>query len=169
MQACFIGHRNVEKTERLISILTKTVDTLVKKGVTTFFFGSKSDFDDLAWQVVTRLQEQYSFIKRVYVRSSFMQINNSYTDYLLEYYEETYFPLQLEKAGKFSYVERNYEMIDKSDFCVFYYNPNYTPQVKKPNKMLTHSKARSGTKIAYEYATKRKKEIINLFNEVYTN
>ena len=31
-------------------------------------------------------------------------------------------------AGKASYVERNYEMIDDSDFCVFYYNEAYLPQ-----------------------------------------
>ena len=28
-------------------------------------------------------------------------------------------------AGKASYIERNQEMIDDSDFCVFYYNETY--------------------------------------------
>lgn len=165
MQACFIGHRNVEKTEYLVSALTKTIDTLINKGVTTFLFGSKSNFDEIAWQLVTKLKEKHPFIKRVFVRSSFMQIDNSYKEYLLEYYEETYFPLKIENARKLSYVERNYEMIDKSDFCIFYYNPNYVPPIRNLNKMLSPQISKSGTKIAYEYAIKKKKEIINLYKQ----
>lgn len=45
MQACFIGHRNLEPTEKLESSLLDTVIMLIKMGVTTFMFGSKSDFD----------------------------------------------------------------------------------------------------------------------------
>lgn len=56
--------------------------------------------------------------------------------YLLESYEETYFSPKLEKAGKYSYVERNYEMIDSSTYCVFYYNENYVPPLsRQPNTM----------------------------------
>ena len=74
-------------------------------------------------------------------------------EYLLGFYEETYFPQKIEKAGKYSYVERNYEMIDESAYCVFYYDKNYLPPTK----------TNSGTKIAYEYALRKKKTVINLF------
>ncbi len=57
-------------------------------------------------------------------------------------------------AGRASYVERNQAMINDSDFCIFYYNKNYIPKTK----------TKSGTKIAYEYALRKKKNIINLFN-----
>ena len=56
-------------------------------------------------------------------------------------------------AGRASYVERNQAMINDSDFCVFFYNKNYVPTTK----------TNSGTKIAYEYAIKKKKNVINLF------
>lgn len=168
MQVCFIGHRTIEKSEELIASLKETIVTLINKGATTFLFGSKSEFDCLSWEVVTELKEKYSFIKRVYVRSSYQYINKSYEEYLLEFYEETYFPPKLENAGKYSYIERNHEMIDRSTYCVFYYNENYIAPLKRQRKhnMLLPSRRNSGTKIAYKYATKQKKEIINLYKAV---
>lgn len=127
---------------------------LIKKGATKFLFGSKSEFDKLSWEVVTDLKKEFPFIKRVYVRSAFQHIDNSYKKYLLVSYEETYFPLKIEKAGKYSYVERNFEMIDNSNVCIFYFNKNYIP---------TPSNRKSGTKIAFAYAQKKKKQIINLY------
>ena len=165
MQACFIGHRVIQKSEVLISSLKQIILDLIHKGVTTFIFGSMSEFDDLSWEIVTVLKETYPFIKRVYVRSTYQYLDKSYEKYLLESYEETYFPPKLKKAGEFSYVERNYEMIDNSTYCVFYYNENYVVPLRqqlKHNVLLT-SKRNSGTKIAYNYALKRSKIIINLF------
>lgn len=153
MQVCFIGHRTIEKTEDTIASLRKTVVTLIKIGATTFLFGSMSEFDNLAWKVVTELKKEYPCIKRVYVRSAYQYVDEFYENYLLESYEETYFPKKIENAGRYSYVERNYEMIDRSTYCVFYYNENYIPP----------SKRNSGTKIAYKYALKKKKEIFNLY------
>ena len=166
MQVCFIGHRKIKINEKLISSLKDIVIKLINKGATTFLFGSMSEFDNLALQVVTELKNSYPFIKRVYVRSAFQHITEFYKQYLLEFYDETYFPEKLKNAGKYSYVERNYEIINKSTYCVFYYNKNYIPPIKKQlkNDMLPETKRNSGTKIAYEYAIKKKKEIINLYN-----
>ena len=51
------------------------------------------------------------------------------------------------------FIRRNKFMIDKSDFCIFYFDDNYIPKTK----------TRSGTGIAYEYAIKKGKEIVNVF------
>ncbi len=164
MKVCFIGHRTIKKTEDCIFALKETVVSLINKGATIFLFGSMSDFDYLAWKVVTEIKEKYPYIKRVYVRSHFQKIDKSYEQYLLKFYEETYFPKKIEKAGKGSYVERNYEMIDNSSFCVFYYNKNYVPTLKpQVNNKLSKAGRKSGTKIAYEYAQRNKKIIINLY------
>ncbi len=48
-------------------------------------------------------------------------------------------------AGKYVYVERNYEMVDKSKYCIIYYIGN---------------REKSGTALALEYARKKKREII---------
>ncbi len=166
MQVCFIGHRSIQKSEELISSLKKTVIGLINNGANTFLFGNMSEFDDLSWEIVTLLKITYPFIKRVYVRSNYQYIDKTYEKYLLESYEETYFPKKLENAGKFSYVERNYEMIDNSTYCVFYYNKNYEPPLAISNKqkIVLKSRRNSGTKIAYNYAVKKNKIIINLYN-----
>ncbi|MBE5746815.1 MAG: hypothetical protein E7352_01420 [Clostridiales bacterium] len=167
MQCCFIGHRVVEKKEELLPSLRESVLTLIHIGVTTFLFGGRGEFDALSWKMVTELQKEYPFIKRVYVRSAYQYIDKAYEEYLLESYEETYFPSKLERAGKYSYVERNYEMIENSTYCVFYYNENYVVPLRQDGKNNLHLQARrnSGARIAYQYAVKRKKTIINLYKQ----
>ncbi len=65
-------------------------------------------------------------------------------------------------AGKSSYIERNYQMIDSSSFCIFYYNKNYIPSIINNNSKIIRS-SKSGTKLAYQYAFRNNKNIINLY------
>ena len=154
----------MQKTEELVSLLKATVIELIEKGVKTFLFGSKSEFDELAWEVVTELKVKYPFIKRVYVRAAFQHVDEFYVKYLLKLYEETYFPPKIENAGKFSYVERNFEMIDNSAYCVFYYDESYVPKEEtKKRDILRPTRSKSGTRVAYNYAIKNNKKIINVF------
>ena len=146
---CFIGHRRVEDTAEWRRYLDKTIERMiVEEGVDTFLFGSKSRFNSLCYEAVTRIKEKYPHIKRVYVRAEFPYINEEYCAYLSQRYEKTYFPERLLGAGRGVYVERNREMIDNSRFCVFYYRENGVPQHRH-----------SGTEIALSYAVKRKKQI----------
>ena len=62
MKVCFVGHRKIESTEQLRKALYDTTLMLIDKGATTFLFGSKSEFDNLAWEVVSKLQNQYPYI-----------------------------------------------------------------------------------------------------------
>jgi len=163
MVVCFIGHRTVNNAEEIKFKLRETVLMLIEKGADTFLFGSKSEFNSLCWECVTELKTEYPHLKRVYVRAAYPVISASYKEYLLEGYEETYFPQKIEKAGRSAYVERNFEMIDKSDICVFYYDEDYVPPQKPPKSRFDISrKTNSGTKTAYNYALSKKKEIINL-------
>lgn len=163
MKACFIGHRKVEITDQLKDLLHCTLVSLINAGVNTFLFGSKSQFDDLSWEVVTELKSRYPFIKRVYVRSSFQYIDKPYEEYLLKFFEQTYYPSTIKNAGKYSYLERNMFMIDNSDYCIFYYDSNYIPLLQPSKQNALHEAKRSGTKLAFEYARKKHKNIINLF------
>ncbi|MBR6523759.1 MAG: hypothetical protein IKT39_04030 [Clostridia bacterium] len=62
-------------------------------------------------------------------------------------------------------MERNQEMINKSKFCVVYYDENYLPPWRKNSRRdLFDYQPKSGTKVAYEYAVKKKKHIINTLN-----
>lgn len=149
---CFIGHRTIVETEALKARLYTCVEKMITElGIDTFLFGSKSHFNDLCLEVVSDLKEKYSHIQRVYVRAEFPDIDELYETYLLERYEETYYPKNIVGAGKSVYVERNAEMIDKSRFCIVYYDEKNLPTTRK-----------SGAKIAFEYAVKQGKHIVKL-------
>ena len=161
---CFFGHRKVPNAVEIKNKVYKEVENLIaKKDVCIFLFGSKSEFDDLCHEVVTELKGKYPHIKRVYVRSAFQHIPDWYEESLLKHYEDTYFPEHMENAGRASYVERNQEMINKSDFCVVYYDENYAPPRRRNSKRdLIDYQPKSGAKVAYDLAVKKKKEIINI-------
>lgn len=149
---CFFGHRTINETEELKAKLYKTIENLVvNENVDTFLFGSKSRFDSLCLELVTKLKEKYPHIKRIYVRAEFPVISDNYKDYLLESYEDTYYPEKIIDSGRGAYVERNFEMINQSRFCLVYYDESYAP-----------SKRKSGTKIALAYAIKHQKTILLL-------
>ena len=146
---CFLGHRKIVETEELKKRLCKTIERLIiKEGVTTFLFGSRSRFDDLCYELVTKIKEKYPHINRIYVRAEYPFINDSYRAELLKYCEDTFFPEKALGAGRSVYVERNQEMIRQSHFCVIYYDDAVTISRK------------SGTKIALKYARSQKKNCI---------
>ncbi len=149
---CFFGHRTIRETGELKERLYQIVENLIiQHRVDTFLFGSKSRFNDLCREVVTEMKQTYPHIKRVYVRAEFPIVHDDYKSYLLTFYEDTYYPTHIHKAGKAVYIERNYEMIRNSRFCVVYYDETVAPTTRV-----------SGTKIALDYAIKQKKEILLL-------
>ena len=146
---CFFGHREINETEELKSKLIEIIEKLiVDEKVDTFLFGSKSQFNSLCLELVTEIKEKYPHIKRIYVRAEYPDINEHYIKYLLESYEETYYPEHIRSSGRAAYVERNYEMINKSKFCIVYYDEPNAPTTRK-----------SGTKIALDYAITKGKKI----------
>ncbi len=149
---CFFGHRKIKETEELKTKLMKIIEKLiVEESVDTFLFGSKSRFNSLCLELVTEIKEKYPHIKRIYVRAEYPYIGEHYKNYLLERYEDTYYPEKILNSGRACYVERNYEMIDESRICVVYYDKQNAPTTRK-----------SGTKIALDYAMKRRKKIISV-------
>ena len=147
---CFFGHRRINETAELKAKLIEIIKKLiVDEKVDTFLFGSKSRFNSLCLEAVTEIKEKYPHIKRVYVRAEYPHISEQYKNYLLESYEDTYYPEKIMNSGRAAYVERNYEMIDNSQFCIVYYNEQDAPTSRK-----------SGTGIALDYAIKQCKKII---------
>lgn len=147
---CFFGHRTINETEELRTQLKAAIERLITdEGVDTFLFGSKSRFDSLCLELVSGLKEKYPHIKRVYVRAEFPVITDRYKAYLLGMYEDTYYPEKILGAGKGVYVERNYEMIDRSRFCIVYYDEACAPTTRK-----------SGTKIALDYAIRQNRSLV---------
>ncbi|MEE0928270.1 MAG: hypothetical protein UIG59_03675 [Acutalibacteraceae bacterium] len=151
---CFLGHRVIKETEKLKTGLMEVIEKLITdEGVDTFLFGSKSRFNSLCLELVTKLKQKHPHIKRVYVRAEFPIIDDDYKAYLLRSYEETYYPKKILNAGRAAYIERNFAMIDKSHFCIVYFEEGELPVNRK-----------SGTKTALDYAIKRDKEVILFSN-----
>ena len=130
---------------------------ITEKSVDKFLFGSKSNFDDFCQEVVKELREEYPHIKRVYVRMYYPELGEPYIGYILRHFEDTYMPERIENAGVARYVERNQEMINASDYCIFYYDENYQPPRRKYSKRAVGAyQPKSGTKVAFDYANQRK-------------
>jgi len=143
---CFFGHRTIIDTPILRERIATTIEHLiVSKHVDTFLFGSKSQFNSLCYELVTQIKERHPHIRRIYVRAEFPHIDTLYTQYLSERYEDTYFPARLARAGKVVYVERNREMIDRSSYCLVYWQADHA--------------RRSGTKLALRYANQKKRTL----------
>ena len=66
MKVCFIGHKAIEKTQELISLLKETALSLIEKGAKTFLFGSKSEFDKLSWEIITEIKKEFPFFCSIY-------------------------------------------------------------------------------------------------------
>ena len=147
---CFFGHRTINETDELRTKITEAVEGLITdENVDTFLFGSKSEFDSLCLELVTALKEKYPHVKRIYVRAEYPFISDDYRFRLLRYYDETYYPEKLHGAGHAAYVERNYEMINNSKYCIVYYDEQKAPAISK-----------SGTKIALAYADRKGRKVI---------
>lgn len=152
---CIIGHREIEVTAELQTELKLQLISLIKnEDVKVFYFGSRSEFCKLCYNTITHLKNEYVNIKRVYVRAEYANVGESYENYLNKFYEESFYYDENLKTGRLSYIKRNEFMINVSDFCLFYYNKSYTPS----------SKTKSGTAIAYNYAVKKNKRIINFYH-----
>lgn len=162
----FIGHRKIEQTDKLEQKIKEIVEKLiVENNVSLFLFGSRSAFDDLCYKVVSNLKEKYPHIHRVNVRSNYEFLDGVYLELTLRHFEDSIYPKDCSGAGKVSYIKRNQAMIDASDYCIFYFNENYLPPMKKESKYDIHPvQPKSGTALAFKYAKQKKKVIFNVFN-----
>ena len=140
-----------------------------EKGVDTFLFGDKSDFNYFCLNIVNELQNKFPYVKRISVRTSYPNLGQAYLGYILRDFEDTYVPKGVENAGVASYVERNQAMINASDYCIFYYNLDYLPAKRQYSKRsVGEYQPKSGTALAFQYATKKKRggkdlTIINVY------
>ena len=184
-KCCFIGHRKVEKAEDLVKRLDDCLQKLIDEGVRIFLFGSRSEFDTLCHERVTKFKEKYPEIQRIaYTCKSEYACkseekeeleralkNITKRETILKDYEGEEQSERLLRAGKASYVERNEDMINASEYCVFYYNPNYLPPKRKQSKSsVSEYQPPSGTALAYEFACKKQDlKIVNLFDFAIKN
>lgn len=175
---CFIGHRIVKDKNSTIKIVTEVANKLISHGIYNYIFGSNSDFDQICYNVITKLKQKYPNIIRIkFLCFGETPIDNTKKEMLekflngkienticLNVYDKYIKTDTNNKYGKLSYIKRNNAMIDNSNICIFYYNQNYLPDKIHTHNNMIIKQPKSGTKIAYEYAISKHKNIINVFN-----
>ncbi len=175
----FFGHRNIAVTDQLVEKVKTCIEFLIAhRQVTTFLFGSRSEFNTLCHGIVSDIKRCYPSVKRVaytcksegcFLESERQKWESIFSRFLgqkqdiLTVDEEFEFAGKY-KAGKASYIERNRAMIDDSQYCIFYYDKNYRPQGGY-NSLGEAYQTNSGTALAYKYAQSKNKKIINLLEK----
>jgi len=145
--SCF-GHKEIEITEKLTKELKSFIEWLITfRKFDVFYFGGLGSFDNLCHKMVSELKLKYPYIKRVYCVPNEGWLNLlKRPSYIKndEYEEFIYLSLDFNWWYQRIYY-RNVEMINKSDFVIFYVKNNEN----------------SGAYKALQYAEKQKKEFIN--------
>ena len=165
MKACsFFGHRDTPQTEELKQKVRETVERLiVEERVDTFLFGSRSNFDELCYIVVTELKEKYPHIQRIaYLckhesgclagegKDEQRRIKElAGRDVYVREFEDIKKSDRVNSAGRAAYVERNYWMINDSDFVVVHLEEG-------------RNDGKSGSRLAYKYSLRQKKSMLTV-------
>lgn len=160
---CIIGHRkiidNIEKIKTLIE--QQFINLIEKENVKIFNLGYYGEFNDLCYNVLNSLKIKYQ------IKTVLFSLNNEFAftfdeaEQYLSKYKNKKFPYKIfdeikylnnidETKFKYACVLRNKNLIDESDYCLFYNKENY---------VLSNNR-NSGTKIAFDYAKKQNKNII---------
>ena len=175
----FFGHRKINITkeqEQKLKVIIE--DLIINNNVTNFLFGSKSEFDSLCHSIVSELKQKHPNIKRIKYtcksESCLLENEKGKWENILSKlekqkitlcaYEKEFEHKTKYSSGKASYIERNFAMIDNSDYCIFYYDENYKPPTRKHKKSDAFKyQPNSGTSLSFYYAKQKNKFIINIF------
>lgn len=143
---CFFGHKNIYGYENLFDLIVSKIEALiVSENVNQFLFGGYGRFDSLCHNAVDNLKSMYPHIKTIYVHAYLPYKKTEYDDLFFGSYDETLYPSIEEKPLKFAITYRNQEMIDMSDFCIFFVDHTW-----------------GGAYKTLLYAKRKKKNILNI-------
>ena len=146
----FFGHREISVTKELKQKLRVIIENLITfENFVIFFFGGFGEFDNLCHEIVTELKNKYSFVKRIYVCEDYNFVDRPHKRpkwLAKEDYEEfIYLDMRYTRFYQRIYF-RNIEMIEQSDFILFYV-------INTEN---------SGAYKTMQYAKRKKKTFINI-------
>lgn len=145
------GHSEILKEDKCYlkpRLEREFLNLILNHGVKKFLFGGFGEFDDLCYQVVCELKNQFEFIERIHCVENERLLRPDKQPIWLKNrnYEQI---IYLEPDFKYWYTQiyyRNLEMIKASDFIIFY--------VRNRNN--------SGAFKSFKFAKKIKKMIIEI-------
>lgn len=158
MRVCFIGHRDI--FENIREKLKEAVENEIKNGADFFTMGTHGDFDRMALGVCRELRKTYKHITIEVVITSFKTIE-PVIDHDEIFGDEKYYPYADVQTTMYNIEEEHYkrqiiasnkQMVDSCNTLICYVNP---------------TKTYGGAAIAYKYAKKQNKRIINFLDNKY--
>jgi len=170
-----IGHRKVNNPEEVAERLEKVVIDLVqKRNVIRFLFGEIGEFNNIAYNVISKLKNQFYKIKlicyqvqddaiksieqkQLYERFLSEKLNKK-VEFMM--FDENVLVEKALNSKKGKYIVRNKEMINNADLCLFYVERNYVLGYSYSKNNMIMRKKTSGTNKALEFAKMKNKEII---------
>lgn len=142
MTVTFCGHGDEIYNEVLRERLYDVLEELINKGTTEFLLGGYGAFDLLAARTVKSLKEKYPHITSVLVNA---YINRGYDSDL---YDCSEYPPIENVPKRFAIIKRNEWMVKQADILIAYVRYDW-----------------GGAAKTLEYAMKKKKHIINLYEK----
>lgn len=150
----FFGHSQIEITDELkVKLKNLLIDLIEKQNANIFYFGGFGQFDDLCYKTVCELKQTYTDLQRIFCTADPRWLRPSKRPRWLneeEYEDIVYLDLDFDRWYQRIYF-RNCEMMNQSDFVVFY---------------VKDKSSRSGAYKALQYATKKKKQYFNLAEQI---
>ena len=146
----FFGHREIMLTEELYTTILTEIEKSVDLGCRIFYFGGFGEFDNLCYQIVSKLKAERPnlHIRRIYCVPQEALLRKKSRWLLDGEYEDVVFLVPKLSGWYRSIFFRNCAMIDGSDVIIFY----------------AENRKESGAYKAYRYAlTKKEKTVINLY------
>ena len=148
MKACaFFGHGKEDYESYKEYIEEIIVDLIEEKGITQFYSGGRGAFDIICAKIVGRLKKEYPQIKNTLVLSYIPQEKDTFI--LNDYYDDSVYLLEKKTLPKFAIAKTNEAMVDKADII-----------------MTAVRNGWGGAYNAYQYAQRRQKEILNIYDVI---
>ena len=139
----FFGHRSFFESHKFKNETIEILKDVSKGEYIEFYLGCYGSFDDFAYNCAKEYKEKYGNCKLIFI-TPYLGQNSRCTNFAKKC-DESIYP-EIEKVPlRFSIIERNKWVVNKSDFIIFYYCWG------------------GGTAIAYEYATAKAKKFINIY------
>ena len=142
MSSCaFFGHRDFDYIPFEGKIRESIVNLIENEGVTSFYSGGRSKFENMCAHIVWELREKYSQIKNILVLS-YLPKENFELDF---YFDESVYLLDKKVPLKFAISHTNRKLVETVDYVISGVARNY-----------------GGAKTACDYAKRLRKPIINV-------
>ena len=145
---CGFGHREV--FQNISSELAQAIESAIMEyGITTFYTGGIGEFDALFSSAVRAAKARHKQIKLVLVKPYFSNELNNSKEYYEAFYDDVFIPTEiLGTHYKSAITKRNRFMVDQADLIICFLSRDF-----------------GGAYTAIQYAKKKNKPIINLWNK----